>query len=128
MSLYQKMGHIDRLAAVAELREEIADRFGPLPPPARNLFTLLELKVLAQSAGVAALRLGAVSRLEMQAGATLPALSVARLAETFGSRILFKGSAPLAIELRAAGADPAAVARKLLQSMEGCATELISTA
>jgi transcription-repair coupling factor (superfamily II helicase) len=128
MSLYQKMGHADRGEAVAELRAEIEDRFGPLPPAARNLFTLLELKVLAQSAGVAAIRLGAVSRLEMQAGATLTKASLARLAETFGPRILFKGSTPLIIQLRTGGAEPAVELRKLLQSMEGCATELISTA
>ncbi|MBN2169871.1 MAG: transcription-repair coupling factor [Candidatus Krumholzibacteriota bacterium] len=128
MMLYQRMGHVDRIEQAAELAREIRDRFGPPPPPVENLLLLLELKILAQAAGVSRLRLGRTCRLEMQAGAGLERAALARLAETFGQRILFKGSSPLVIELKTQSGEAPAQLRNLLRSMEGCATQLVPSA
>ncbi len=128
MLLYQRMGHIDRLDEAQALRREIRDRFGELPGPVENLFLLLEVKVLAQAAGVARVELGACTRLELQAGAGLPPAVVADLARDFGRDILFKGKDPLVLELRAGAGEHIDKVRNLLKSMEGCATSLASNA
>jgi len=127
MALYRKMGHVDRQEAAAELRREIHDRFGEPPGPVENLFLLLDLKILAQAAGVARVDLGEGCRLELQEGATLGKRDLARLAEAFGRHILFRGSAPLVIEIRGDEGGALERTRNLLKLMEGCATHLVSS-
>ncbi len=52
LALYQRFALArDRQAAPA-LREELRDRFGPLPPPVENLLTLIDLRALADAAEV----------------------------------------------------------------------------
>jgi transcription-repair coupling factor (superfamily II helicase) len=128
MLLYQKLGHVTKEEAAQDLARELEDRFGPLPPPAMNLIKLLELKLLAQSACVARLKLGEPQRLELAPDAVLEKPMLASLAETFGRRILFKGSSPLIIELRDGGDAISADLRKLLKLLEGCATQMVSSA
>ena len=128
MALYQKMGHIDRIEAAEELKAEVRDRFGELPGTVENLFLLLELKIRAQAAGVTRVDLGDPTRVELQAGATLPKPALGELARNFGREILFKGGDPLVLELRTAAGTRIEKTRKLLKSMEGCATQLTSNA
>jgi transcription-repair coupling factor (superfamily II helicase) len=129
MMIYQKMGHLDRLTEVDEFRQEIADRFGVMPPEVANLFILLEMKVLAQTAGLARLDLGrSKCRLEMQQGASLTKEALGNLAGTFGRGILFKGSAPLKIELKVGMDGDFDKIRKLLHMMEGCGIQSSSSA
>lgn len=45
----ERAGDREQLAAI---RDELADRYGPLPPPARNLLTLAEIRRRAAGAGV----------------------------------------------------------------------------
>jgi len=47
LRLYQRLGEITRPEQVKALAEEWADRFGPLPEPARNLLFVLELRAKA---------------------------------------------------------------------------------
>ena len=47
LRLYQRLGEITRPEQVRALAEEWADRFGPLPEPARNLLFVLELRAKA---------------------------------------------------------------------------------
>jgi len=119
MALYQKMGHLDRPAAVGEFGKELRDRFGPCPPPVENLLTLLELKALAQAAGVSALKLGKRSRVEFQRGAVMDKRDIAGLVERFGRSLLFRGQDPLTLELQGAGEDTMGLVRRLLEVMEG---------
>ena len=49
LSLYRRMSETASREAVHELRVEIVDRFGPLPPAAENLFVGAEIKLLAQA-------------------------------------------------------------------------------
>ncbi len=119
MSLYQQMGHVDRLETAKELQKELRDRFGPLPPPVEKLFLLLELKVLAQAAGVSALKLGKRTRVEFQEGAIMEKKVIASLVETFGRSLLFRGQTPLTLELQGAGEDTLLLTRRLLTALEG---------
>ncbi len=45
---------------LADLHEEIIDRFGPLPPEAENLFALLGLKQLLRQLGISKVELAPV--------------------------------------------------------------------
>jgi transcription-repair coupling factor (superfamily II helicase) len=50
--MYRRLAELNSLAQMDEMEQELADRFGPLPEPARNLMYQLRLKALARDAGV----------------------------------------------------------------------------
>ncbi len=52
MQLYRRLAELTSWEEITELEQELADRFGPLPPPALNLMYQLRLKILASRAGV----------------------------------------------------------------------------
>lgn len=52
LRLYRRLAALSEERQIAEMEAELADRFGPLPAPVRNLFLGLRLKVLARDAGV----------------------------------------------------------------------------
>ena len=52
LALYQRFARAKDRQAPPALREELRDRFGPLPPAVENLLTLVDLRVLAGAAGV----------------------------------------------------------------------------
>ncbi|HWP35710.1 MAG TPA: transcription-repair coupling factor, partial [Thermodesulfobacteriota bacterium] len=54
--LYRRLAQVPDEEALAELREEMADRFGPLPPPAERLVQAMELKLLLRRARATAYR------------------------------------------------------------------------
>ncbi|MCP4547565.1 MAG: transcription-repair coupling factor [bacterium] len=126
MLFYQKMGHLDQLREVGDLKREIRDRFGPIPAQVENLFLVLELKILAQAAGVVRLDLRRnVCVLELQPEAKPEKHTLSGLAGTFGRSILFKGTSPMIIELRSPNISEGSgleKVRNLLQMMKGCVT------
>jgi transcription-repair coupling factor (superfamily II helicase) len=52
LNLYRRMARLRRADQIASLREELQDRFGPLPEELTNLIQQLELKLAASRAGV----------------------------------------------------------------------------
>lgn len=58
IDLYHRIARAASLDDVARLTDEIADRFGPPPPPVETLLRAAQLRALAGRLGVAALRLG----------------------------------------------------------------------
>lgn len=52
IQLYRRLADISTAQHINELRTELADRFGPLPPPVENLLFQLEVKRLALDANV----------------------------------------------------------------------------
>ncbi len=48
VELYRRLGRIRSLERLADFRQELVDRFGPLPPPAENLLAEAELRILAE--------------------------------------------------------------------------------
>ncbi|WP_207102324.1 DEAD/DEAH box helicase [Paracoccus shandongensis] len=58
IDLYHRIARAARSDDVARLADEIADRFGPPPPPVETLLRAAELRALAASLGVAALSMG----------------------------------------------------------------------
>ena len=82
--LYKRIAGAGDLQALQELREEIIDRFGPLPEPGQLLFQATELKILAGGfgirkidAGPKGVRVEFVERPDIEPGAILRLLQAA---------------------------------------------------
>ena len=58
LRIYRRMAELESEEQVAALEQELADRFGPLPPEARDLLFQLRLKTLAQRARIRAVGVG----------------------------------------------------------------------
>lgn len=70
LDFYRRLARVVRRDEIAELREELRDRFGPLPPEAEGLLLLSELRVLGEEAGLAAVAIrGDEARLSFRGGA-----------------------------------------------------------
>ncbi len=52
LQIYRRLAELGSMAQIDEMERELTDRFGPLPPDARNLMYQLRLKALARDAGV----------------------------------------------------------------------------
>ena len=52
IDLYRRLAQASELEQVQELREEIRDRFGKIPPPAQMLLHATEIRVLAEKANL----------------------------------------------------------------------------
>ncbi|HUP92705.1 MAG TPA: transcription-repair coupling factor [Solimonas sp.] len=61
LTLYKRIAEAPDTAALDELKVEMIDRFGLLPPPAERLFDAAALRALAEPLGIAKLRVGARS-------------------------------------------------------------------
>jgi len=59
LGLYKRIAAADSDADLDELNAEIYDRFGPLPPSARNLLELAKLKLAARHLGIRRMDMGA---------------------------------------------------------------------
>ncbi|MBN3032836.1 MAG: transcription-repair coupling factor [Candidatus Saganbacteria bacterium] len=56
IALYRRMNLITDSEGIENVKKELADRFGPLPPPVEELLRLLGLKVAALKAGVRSIK------------------------------------------------------------------------
>jgi transcription-repair coupling factor (superfamily II helicase) len=56
--LYKRIASAPDRAALTELREELVDRCGPLPPPTEALFRLAELRIAASPLGIRRIEAG----------------------------------------------------------------------
>ncbi len=52
LAVYQQLARITERREVPELREELRDRFGPLPQEVENLLLLVDLRALAHAVGI----------------------------------------------------------------------------
>ena len=71
LELYRRLGRVRTAGELAAFRQELADRFGPLPTPVLRLLEVVELRMAAENAGIASIsreegelvvRLGTLSR------------------------------------------------------------------
>jgi transcription-repair coupling factor (superfamily II helicase) len=53
LRLYRRLADVRENEDIETLAEELADRFGPLPDPLKNLLFMLKVKVLSEPAGLA---------------------------------------------------------------------------
>ena len=52
LTIYQRLAKLASKRQVNDMAEELADRFGPIPPQVTNLLYAVRLKILAMEAGV----------------------------------------------------------------------------
>lgn len=58
LMLYKRVAGMQEADSLEELRAEFIDRFGPLPEPARNLFTIARMKLAAHTLGIRKVDIG----------------------------------------------------------------------
>lgn len=58
LTLYRRLSRLSDLSDVADMKKELADRYGPLPKPAENMLLKIMLRILAIRAGVRRLDVG----------------------------------------------------------------------
>jgi transcription-repair coupling factor (superfamily II helicase) len=57
LGIYKRLAGAASLEEVADLKEELADRYGPIPEPAARLVEVMEIKVLARALKVGGIQL-----------------------------------------------------------------------
>ncbi|MYK40896.1 MAG: transcription-repair coupling factor, partial [Gemmatimonadetes bacterium] len=57
MEFYQRLADAGRIVELLDIREEMQDRFGRLPQPARSLMHIMEIKIMARQLGLASVQL-----------------------------------------------------------------------
>jgi transcription-repair coupling factor (superfamily II helicase) len=55
LSLYHRLAKVEHIEEVADIAQELKDRFGPLPEPVENLLYIVKIKVLAAGAKVSSI-------------------------------------------------------------------------
>ena len=107
MHLYRRLSRADRLEEIDALREELEDRFGPLPPPAERWLAAARLKLLAGSLGIEWVHVSdRHARVNFRPEA-VPRL--ARLSRTFADRqiaVEVRRTEPLSLKLARVGVEP----------------------
>lgn len=56
IAIYQKMSSMDNLEELRELRQSIQDEYGSIPDEVKNLFKVLEIKIMVKEANLLAVR------------------------------------------------------------------------
>ncbi len=114
VELYRRLARIRTLERLGDFRQELEDRFGPPPPPTRNLLAEAELRVHAER--------WQVSRIHVEAEFLVLTYRSARRIEELARRcppgqvrVVDERTAYVPLEERRPAAEVAAVAKALLQ-------------
>jgi transcription-repair coupling factor (superfamily II helicase) len=124
LDLYRRLARAQGPCEIADIRDELRDRFGPLPPEAERLVLVADLRALGAAAGVETILVrGDEARVQFRREAR-PVL--ARLGTAFDAVQLeaeVRRTTPLALRLRRLGGEPVGdgVRRALLALAEPAA-------
>ena len=112
VDLYRRASGASSLPEVEDLSEEMADRFGELPEPARNLLGLSRVKLLARRIGASSVtyRSGSVTVFGVTAGLT----EQARLRKETGGIV---GGREGRVTVRGSSLDPLALVEAALRAL-----------
>jgi len=99
LTLYKRIASARTPAALRELQVEMIDRFGLLPEATRNLFTIAELRLLAEPVGVTRVDFGPQGgRVEFMEQAQADPAALIRLMQTEGGRYRMDGPRTLRLD------------------------------
>ncbi|MHB8644785.1 MAG: transcription-repair coupling factor [Thermomicrobiales bacterium] len=87
ITLYRRIADLDTIVGVDEMSRELADRFGPVPPPVVGLLDLVRWKIRARGVGIEV-----INQIEHEIvlrPVPTPRLNQARLLRQFGREIRF---------------------------------------
>jgi transcription-repair coupling factor (superfamily II helicase) len=112
VDLYRRASGLGSLAEVEDLAEELVDRFGALPEPARNLLGLSRVKLLAREVGATSVthRSGNLTVTGATAGSAAPAL----IRKATGGTVTTRTGR---ISVRAPEQDPLTLAEESLRAL-----------
>jgi transcription-repair coupling factor (superfamily II helicase) len=105
LALYRRLSRLRDPAAIDDFRQELEDRYGPLPPPAAHLLDAVHFKTLAARAGLARIRIRpseARAELRWPPGIEPRLKAIQRSAEARGAEIEVQGLDPFRLALTAA--------------------------
>jgi transcription-repair coupling factor (superfamily II helicase) len=121
LQLYKRMAGTADSPHLDDLEAEVIDRFGPLPPPAKTLFTVHRLRQRAAALGLRRFELGASAGLvEFNRDHRVEPSRVVRLVQRSDGRYRLDG--PTRLRLRIDATDPAAriaLAAQVLKELGG---------
>jgi len=104
LHLYRRLSRLDSPEAVGELRREMEDRFGPLPPEADMLLQGMVLRLLGRGLGVERIILkGREGRVSFREGVVPPLAELGRPFEDRQVEAVVKRVDPLSLLLRQVG-------------------------
>ena len=106
MEFYQRLADAGRIVDLLEIREEMEDRFGRLPQPARSLMYTAEIKVMARQLGVESAQLEKTRfRLAFPAERQVSPVDIQRMVEKCSTQLDFDLGEQLSIEVPVQGRD-----------------------
>jgi len=104
LDLYRRLARAVELGEIAALREELRDRFGPLPPEAERLLVVSELRVVGTRLGLQTIFVrGDDARLKFGTGAAPKLLRLTAALEDVQFAADVRQTVPLALKLRRLG-------------------------
>jgi transcription-repair coupling factor (superfamily II helicase) len=123
LELYRRLARADELGEIARLREELRDRFGPLPPEADHLLLVAALRIVGTRLGIESILIrGNEARVSFRAGATprLARLTTALDDVQFAADV--RRTKPLHMRLARLGGLP--VAQGLLKALTAATADI----
>ena len=106
MEFYQRLADAGRIVDLLEIHEEMKDRFGRLPQPARSLMHIMEIKVMARQLGVESAQLEKSRfRLAFPAERQVSPVDIQRMVEKCSTQLDFDLGERLSIEVQVQGRD-----------------------
>jgi len=106
MEFYQRLAEAGRIVDLLEIHEEMKDRFGRLPQPARSLMHIMEIKVMARQLGVESAQLEKSRfRLAFPAERQVSPVDIQRMVEKCSTQLDFDLGEQLCIEIQVQGRD-----------------------
>ncbi len=101
MDIYRRLGKLTEISALDDLREELKDRFGPVPVTAENLLRIVRARIRAAKAGIS--RVDATGKDFLKVDfreEDIPGRNLlAEIAAEFENRISFSAGGGLSLEI-----------------------------
>jgi transcription-repair coupling factor (superfamily II helicase) len=91
MDVYRRLSRVTSAAQAEEMRDELRDRFGPLPEPAANMIRLVAFKARAASVGLERIEIdrSGVLTVSFTGGRTPDKKGIAGIVDLFPGRLAF---------------------------------------
>jgi len=98
--LYKRIADAKKIESLNDLRVELIDRFGSIPTQTQNLFSVTELKLLAEELGIKMIKAGPKGgKIEFIDQPNIDPEKIVRLVKEFPNRYSFAGSSSITFRI-----------------------------
>lgn len=102
---YRRLARVLEVSEIAQLRDEVKDRFGPLPDVTERLFVVSELRILGTKLGVESIGVrGDAARITFRQGATPSMVKLTAALDDVQFGVEVRRTTPLSLRLTRLGA------------------------